>query len=97
MLRHNLDLMHIDKNIYDNILGSILNFKGKTKDTLSSCLNLQEMNIRNELHPKIIVDKYELPEASFTLSPKEKHELLKFFKNLRVPDGFHQIFLIVSI
>jgi len=32
LLRHNLDVMHIGKNVTDNILGTILDIKGKTKD-----------------------------------------------------------------
>ncbi|WMV18929.1 hypothetical protein MTR67_012314 [Solanum verrucosum] len=43
LLRHNLDVMHIEKNICDNILGTILNVKGKTKDTLNSQLDLFHM------------------------------------------------------
>jgi len=30
LLRHNLDVMHIEKNVMGNILGTILNIKGKT-------------------------------------------------------------------
>ncbi|XP_049406217.1 uncharacterized protein LOC125869837 [Solanum stenotomum] len=72
LLRHNLDVMHIEKNICDNILGTILDIKGKTKDTLSTQLDLQEMNIRKELHPIQNGDEYELPAASYTLSVEEK-------------------------
>ncbi|XP_071679830.1 uncharacterized protein [Lolium perenne] len=32
-LRHNLDVMHIEKNICDNLLGTFMNIQGKTKDT----------------------------------------------------------------
>ena len=35
-IRHNLDVMHIEKNVSDNILGSLLNIKGKTKDTIKA-------------------------------------------------------------
>ena len=31
-LRHNLDVMHIEKNICDSIIGTLLNIEGKTKD-----------------------------------------------------------------
>ena len=31
-LRHNLDVMHIEKNVMDNILGTVLNLKDWTKD-----------------------------------------------------------------
>lgn len=40
ILRHNLDVMHIEKNVCDSILGTLLNIKGKTKDNLNSHLDL---------------------------------------------------------
>jgi len=36
LLQHNLDVMHIEKNVIDNILGTILDIKGKTKDNLAA-------------------------------------------------------------
>ena len=33
LLRHNLDVMHIEKNVCDNVLGTLLNLEGKSKDT----------------------------------------------------------------
>ncbi|XP_033517330.1 uncharacterized protein [Nicotiana tomentosiformis] len=88
LLRHNLDVMHIEKNICDNILGMIMNAKGKTKDTIKTRLDWQEMNIRPELHPIKNGEKYEVPTACYTLSPQEKHNICLFLKNLKVPDGF---------
>nr|XP_016454527.1 PREDICTED: uncharacterized protein LOC107778742 [Nicotiana tabacum] len=88
LLRHNLDVMHIEKNVCDNILGTILNVKGKTKDTIKARLDLQAMNIRKELHPIKSGDKYELPTACYTLSLEEKNKFLRFLKNLTVPDGY---------
>ena len=32
-LRHNLDVMYTEKNICDNVLGTLLNIDGKTKDS----------------------------------------------------------------
>jgi len=40
LLSHNLDVMHIEKNIYDNIVGTIMNIKGKTKDTIKMHFDL---------------------------------------------------------
>ncbi|XP_050229112.1 uncharacterized protein LOC126678253 [Mercurialis annua] len=88
LLRHNLDVMHIEKNICDSILGTIMNIKGKTKDTFKSRLDLQAMKIRQELHPIKHGDKYKMPLASYTLSPEEKHKFCLFLKELKVPDGF---------
>nr|XP_009791293.1 PREDICTED: uncharacterized protein LOC104238594 [Nicotiana sylvestris]XP_009791294.1 PREDICTED: uncharacterized protein LOC104238594 [Nicotiana sylvestris] len=88
LLRYNLDVMHIEKNICDNILGTLLNIKGKTKDTIKTRLDLQAMNIRKELNPIKNGDKYALPTTCYTLSPEEKYKFCDFLKNLKVPDGF---------
>ena len=34
LIRHNLDVMHIEKNVCDNVLFTLLDIKGKTKDNL---------------------------------------------------------------
>ncbi|XP_025628721.1 uncharacterized protein [Arachis hypogaea] len=36
LLRHNLDVMHIEKNVCDNIIYTILNDSGKSKDNLKA-------------------------------------------------------------
>jgi len=46
-----LDVMHIEKNVFDIILGITMNIKGKTKDTIMACVDLQAFNIRSDLHP----------------------------------------------
>jgi len=35
-LRHNLDVMHIEKNICDSVFGTLMNIDGKTKDTVNA-------------------------------------------------------------
>ncbi|XP_021865807.1 uncharacterized protein [Spinacia oleracea] len=72
LLRHNLDVMHIEKNICDSVLGTIMNIKGKTKDTIKSRHDLEAMGIRPTLHPVKGGDKYKMPPAPFTFSPAEK-------------------------
>ncbi|KAL4354977.1 hypothetical protein GQ457_06G007590 [Hibiscus cannabinus] len=64
-LRHNLDVMHIEKNICDNILGTILNIEGKTKYNLSVRLDLKDMKIKKELHLKKLED--EVSDELFSL------------------------------
>ncbi|KAL4030980.1 hypothetical protein IC575_009235 [Cucumis melo] len=49
-LRHKLDVMHIEKNICDNLVGTILNIDGKTKDTIKAREDLANLKIRKELH-----------------------------------------------
>ena len=51
LLRHSLDVMHIEKNVCDNIIGTLLAQQGKSKDNMKARLDLQKMGIRKELHP----------------------------------------------
>ena len=44
--------MHIEKNICDNVVGTLLSIDGKNKDTDKTRLDLEDMRIRNELHLK---------------------------------------------
>ena len=65
--------MHIEKNIYDNLLGTLLNLKGKSKDNLKVRQDLQLMKIRPELNSVLLPnEKYEIPNAPYTLSSDEK-------------------------
>jgi len=43
MLRHNLDVMHIEKNFFDNIFNTVMDVKGKTKD------NDKASNVENQI------------------------------------------------
>ena len=52
ILRHNLDVIHIKKNVCDSIIGTLLNIPGKTKDSLASRLDLVEIGVRPELAPQ---------------------------------------------
>jgi hypothetical protein len=45
---HNLDVMHIEKNICDSILGTLLELEGKSKDTHNARVDLQTFNIRRK-------------------------------------------------
>ena len=51
ILRHNLDVMHIEKNICNSIVSTLLSIDGKSKDNMISRLDLQAMGIRDQLHP----------------------------------------------
>ncbi|CAN6704449.1 unnamed protein product [Malus baccata var. baccata] len=40
-LRHNLNVMHIEKNVFDTLVGTIIDIEGKTKDTIEARLDLE--------------------------------------------------------
>ena len=44
-MRHCLDVMHVEKNVCDSLIGTFLNIKGKTKDGLKYFQDLVDMGI----------------------------------------------------
>ncbi|GJY31198.1 uncharacterized protein Tco_0414693 [Tanacetum coccineum] len=89
LLRHNLDVMHIEKNIFDNLLGTLMNWDGKSKDNENSRKDLKEMGIRHDLHVINLPNKKPyLPPACYSMSNVEKTSFLQVLKNLKVPDGY---------
>jgi len=78
-VRHTLDGMHITKNMTESLLGSLMEAKGKGKDSLNTHLGLQTLKVRPELHPKLQPDgTHKLLVASWTLETKMKKKLLSF-------------------
>ncbi|XP_019237188.1 PREDICTED: uncharacterized protein LOC109217404 [Nicotiana attenuata] len=88
LLRHNLDVMHIEKNVSHNILSIVMNVDGKTKDTLKIRYDLVDLGIRQGSHPIQDGNNVLLPAACYALSSEEKLKVCNFLANLKVPDAF---------
>ncbi|KAL6327729.1 hypothetical protein AAG906_024698 [Vitis piasezkii] len=87
-VRHNLDVMHIEKNVCESIIGTLLNILWKTKDGLNSRLDLMDMGLRCELAPRFESNRTYLPPACYTLSRKEKKVFCQTLAELKVPEGY---------
>jgi len=73
-VQHCLDVMHVEKNVCDSFLGTLLNIKGKTKDGLKCRQDLVDMGIQEQLHPQSQGRRTYLPPACYTMSTKEKKQ-----------------------
>ena len=80
--------MHIEKNICDSIVGTLLNIEGKTKDNLKARLDMKDMGIRPALHPTVVRGKTCLPPACFSMTRIEKQNFCKVLSRVKVPDGY---------
>ncbi|XP_057740110.1 uncharacterized protein LOC130957259 [Arachis stenosperma] len=85
MLRHNLDVMHIEKNVCDNVVFTILNDSSKSKDNLKARRDLQCMGIRPELWPG---EGGKYPSVIFAMSNSQRDIFLKTLQNMIFPDGY---------
>ena len=84
MLRHNLNVMHIEKNVCDNIIYTLLYKDGRSKDGLKARLDMQKMKNRKALHPRPLKKKagtFTLPHASYNMTNEEKEIFLKVLKD----------------
>jgi hypothetical protein len=82
--------MHIEKNICESIIGTLLELDGKNKDTISARLDLQHMEmwddhwLQKDPKKKGSYKKYPAP---WTLSKENKIKLCKYLANVKFPDG----------
>ena len=44
-IRHCIDVMHVEKNVCDSVIGTLLNIQDKTKDDLNTRQDLADMRI----------------------------------------------------
>ncbi|XP_074297997.1 uncharacterized protein LOC141628797 [Silene latifolia] len=87
-LRHNLDVMHIEKNVCDNILGTLLDMD-KSRDDVNARKGLKKLGIKEHLwlQDRPNREPY-MPPASYTMSNEEKERFLKVLQKIRAPDGY---------
>jgi hypothetical protein len=74
--------MHIEKNVYESLLGTLLNTDGKTRDHGHARADLKKMRIRSELWLDDSVKGTKLPTSCITLLKHE--EFCGFLKIVKV-------------
>jgi hypothetical protein len=85
ILIHNIDVMHQECNVGENILSTCMNFVDKTKDNQKTRNDLAQLCNRPSLELKSSGGK---PRAPFYFKPKERKEVLIWLQNLKFPDGY---------
>jgi hypothetical protein len=88
-IRYNFDVMHIEKNVCENIINTLLDIAGKSKDNLNARLDLQALGIRSDLHPiELEANQFYLPPAPYSMSSVEKKLFCQVLKGVKFPDGY---------
>ncbi|XP_021754565.1 uncharacterized protein LOC110719895 [Chenopodium quinoa] len=82
---HNLDVMHIEKNVF----ATLLDISWKTKDNLSGRRDLVELNLMLELQPIELEDgSEEFQRSRFWMSLEQKRKFWQVIKNAKLPQGY---------
>ncbi|GJT72114.1 putative transposon, En/Spm-like protein [Tanacetum coccineum] len=85
---HCIDFMHVEKNVAESLVGTLLNVLGKTKDGVNARLDLAELGVKPELFAMQEEDKTTLPPVGYTLTNAEKDIFYETLYNIRVPQGY---------
>jgi hypothetical protein len=82
--------MHVTKNVFNNIIGTLLEMSKKMKDGLKSCNDVVQFGLRSELHPILRPNgKYYLPPASYSLTVEEKKHSVSAYVGCEYPQVSH--------
>ncbi|KAL5583241.1 hypothetical protein UlMin_015683 [Ulmus minor] len=87
-LKYNLDVMHIEKNICDSLLATLMGDPHKSKDTDNARRDLQNLGIRSELHIYEDGNRLMKPAAEYTFSEANRRKFCRFIRSVKFPDGF---------
>ena len=89
VIRHNLDVMHIEKNCFENIFYTVMDCPDRSKDNVKARLDIQfycrRPNLHLQQHGNGRVYK---PKGSYYLFKKQQQEVLSWMKELSFPDGY---------
>jgi hypothetical protein len=88
LLPHNIDMMHNEKNVAEAIFCTCMDLK-KTKDNAQARKDLAIICNRPSQHLKSKANgKWDMPRAPFCVSKDDKPKILKWFQELKFPDGY---------
>jgi hypothetical protein len=80
--------MHIEKNVCESLVRTLLNTPKKTRDHGDARVDLKIMGIRSELWLDESLKGTELPTSCITLTKNKKKEFCGFLESLNVPSGY---------
>ncbi|GKD10576.1 uncharacterized protein Tco_1190261, partial [Tanacetum coccineum] len=87
-LKHNLDVMHIEKNVLESLLGTLL-MNDHSKDTIKARQDLEDNKIRPELWLSDNGNgKFLKPHPKYSFKPQDRTKFCQYIKGVKLPDGF---------
>ncbi|GJW30490.1 hypothetical protein Tco_0047365 [Tanacetum coccineum] len=86
LIRHNLDVMHIEKNMFENVFEMVMDIEGKTKDNAKARDDVKIYCKRKELEKNESTGKY--PKTCYSLGKEEKKAVCDWVAKLKFPDGY---------
>lgn len=86
LIWHNLDFMHIEKNLFHNLFNTIMNIDGKKKDNVKTIEDVK--NICRELKFARNPKTGKFPKACYALDKDGKKAVCEWLQSLRFSNGY---------
>jgi hypothetical protein len=91
MVHHAIDVMHVEKNVCESFIGTLLDIPGKIKDTVKALMDLEKIKLRKDLHHETLENgSKKLPTACYTLSKQENMSLCNCFYGTKVLTSYSE-------
>ena len=88
-MHHNIDVMHTERNVFMNIFNTVMDIKGKTKDTVKGRYDMGDLCHRPNMEIKInqrgVSSK---PKATFVLSKPQRLAICGWINDLKLNDVY---------
>ena len=93
LIRHNLDVMHIEKNVFEQIINTVLNVKDKTKDDLRAREDMRIHCKRRRLNVDVIADadgrrREVIPQAPYVLKREYRKVVCEWIRKVKFSYGY---------
>jgi hypothetical protein len=88
IVHHAIDVMHVEKNVCEVLVSTLLGIPSKTKYTLNARMDLEEMKLRKDLHHETLENgSKKLPIPCYTQSKQENMSLYNWLHGIKVLIG----------
>jgi hypothetical protein len=82
--------MHLEKNVFKNTIGILLDIKAKMKDGLKSRADLVNLGIKHDIHPQPSMQngKVDLPGVGYNMTKDERRVVCQWLRSVKLSAGF---------
>jgi hypothetical protein len=87
LLCHNLDVMHIENTMFENIFNTVMDVKGKTNDNIKARRDITLFCYRKNMKLFYVVSRVAKPKANFALDKNVQLLVYQWLKSLCFLDG----------
>jgi hypothetical protein len=89
ILPHNIDLIHQERNVVENIMSMCLDVTGSMKNNVNGRKDLADLFDHPNMEAKLNArGNLRRTMAPYCLKPTERKEVLRWFKTLKFPDHY---------